>query len=77
MARRALQELAAKALVCMIIEAGGKATAVQADIADAIAVGQLFDKAEAAFGGTDILDNTAVPCIWRRSLRATTLCLTG
>jgi hypothetical protein len=29
MARRALQELAAEALVRMIIEAGGKATAVQ------------------------------------------------
>lgn len=38
---------------------GGQAIAVQADVGDPAAVARLFDAAEAAFGGVDVLVNNA------------------
>ena len=49
----------AEALVKQIEAAGGKAIAVKADVADAAAVRTLFDTAEKAFGGVDVLVNNA------------------
>src|SRR3984957_3163102 len=49
----------AKALVAKIENAGGRAVAAQADIADPAAVARLFDTAEAAFGGIDVVVNNA------------------
>jgi 3-oxoacyl-[acyl-carrier protein] reductase len=49
----------AEALVRQIEAAGGKAIAVKADVADAAAVRALFDTAEKAFGGIDVLVNNA------------------
>jgi 3-oxoacyl-[acyl-carrier protein] reductase len=49
----------AEALVRKIEQAGGKALAAQADVADSGAVKRLFDSAEAAFGGVDVLVNNA------------------
>jgi 3-oxoacyl-[acyl-carrier protein] reductase len=46
-------------LVKEIGSAGGQAIAVQADVSDPKAVRQLFDSAEAAFGGVDVLVNNA------------------
>lgn len=45
----------AEALVLKIAKAGGRAIAVQADISDPAAARSLFDKAQEAFGGVDIL----------------------
>lgn len=50
---------AAEQVVRTIEAAGGKALAAQADVADAAAVAQMFDSAEAAFGGIDVLVNNA------------------
>ncbi len=50
---------AAEAVVAAIAAAGGKAIAVQGDVADAAAMRNLFDRAEAAFGGIDVLVNNA------------------
>jgi 3-oxoacyl-[acyl-carrier protein] reductase len=52
-------EAAAEALVRKIEAAGGRAIAARADVADAQAVARLFDAAEAAFGGVDVLVNNA------------------
>jgi len=49
----------AEAVVAKIEAAGGRAVTVQADIADAAAVARMFDTAEAAFGGVDVLVNNA------------------
>lgn len=49
----------AEALVARIENLGGRAVSAQADIADAAAVARLFDTAEAAFGGVDVLVNNA------------------
>ena len=49
----------AEALVTKIETLGGRAVAAQADIADAAAVARLFNTAEAAFGGVDVLVNNA------------------
>jgi len=49
----------AEALVRSIEQAGGQAVAAQADVADAAAVGRLFDAAQTAFGGVDVLVNNA------------------
>lgn len=49
----------ADAVVAGIREAGGKAVAVQADVADETAARALFDAAEAAFGGVDLVVNGA------------------
>src|SRR5690606_12320265 len=49
----------AEAVVARIEQAGGHAIAVQADVSDAASVASLFDAAEAAFGGVDVLVNNA------------------
>ncbi|KWF27862.1 3-ketoacyl-ACP reductase [Burkholderia cenocepacia] len=49
----------AEALAHELSDAGGQAIAVQADVSDSAAVGRLFDAAEAAFGGVDVLVNNA------------------
>ncbi|TPK71120.1 SDR family oxidoreductase [Mesorhizobium sp. B2-4-15] len=49
----------AEALVDAIEADGGKAVAVQADIADPAGIASLFDAGEKAFGGVDILVNNA------------------
>lgn len=50
---------AARALVGKIEAAGGRALAAQADVSDPGAVRRMFDAAEAAFGGVDVLVNNA------------------
>ena len=50
---------AAEQVVRNIESGGGKALAAQADVADAAAVARMFDSAEAAFGGIDVLVNNA------------------
>ncbi|MDQ0468502.1 SDR family oxidoreductase [Labrys wisconsinensis] len=50
---------AAAAIVEAIEKAGGRALAVQADLADAASAAALFDAAERMFGGADILVNNA------------------
>jgi len=52
-------QAAADALVAEIEAAGGRAIAVQADLADPATPARLFDAAEHAFGGVDILVNNA------------------
>ncbi len=49
----------AEALVRKIEAAGGHARAAQADVSDPAALRRLFDNAEAAFGGVDVLVNNA------------------
>ena len=49
----------AEALVRKIEQAGGRALAAKADISDAGSVRRMFDAAEAAFGGIDVLVNNA------------------
>jgi 3-oxoacyl-[acyl-carrier protein] reductase len=49
----------AEALVRMIEQAGGHALAAKADVSDAADVRRLFDAAETAFGGVDVLVNNA------------------
>jgi 3-oxoacyl-[acyl-carrier protein] reductase len=49
----------AQAVVKTIESAGGKAIAVQADVADAAAVKAMFDQAISAFGRVDVLVNNA------------------
>ena len=49
----------ADALVQQIEAAGGRALAAKADVSDASAVRGMFDAAEAAFGGIDVLVNNA------------------
>ena len=49
----------AEDVVQKIEQAGGKAVTAQADVADAEAVRRMFDSAEAAFGGVDVLVNNA------------------
>jgi 3-oxoacyl-[acyl-carrier protein] reductase len=50
---------AAEALTRKIEAAGGRALSAQADVADPAAVQRLFDAAETAFGGVDVLVNAA------------------
>jgi len=50
---------AAEAVTARIEAVGGRARSAQADIADPAAVARLFDTAEAAFGGVDVLVNNA------------------
>jgi 3-oxoacyl-[acyl-carrier protein] reductase len=52
------EDLAEQA-VAEIEGAGGRALAVQADVADEEAVARLFDRAEADFGGVDVVVNAA------------------
>lgn len=49
----------AEALVRKIEGAGGRALAAKADVSDTAAVARMFDAAEAAFGGVDVLVNNA------------------
>ena len=49
----------AQAVVARIEAAGGGAVAAQADISDVAAVARMFDSAETAFGGVDVLINNA------------------
>lgn len=49
----------AEAAVREIEAAGGKAITAQADVSDPAAVRRLFDHAESAFGGVDVLVNNA------------------
>src|ERR1700722_19279099 len=49
----------ADAVVARIEAAGGRAVAAKADISDAAAVARMFDSAETAFGGVDVLINNA------------------
>jgi 3-oxoacyl-[acyl-carrier protein] reductase len=49
----------AEALVRKIQEAGGQALAAKADVSDVAAVRRMFDAAETAFGGVDVLVNNA------------------
>ncbi len=49
----------AEALVHKIEQAGGRALAAKADISDADSVRRMFDAAESAFGGVDVLVNNA------------------
>jgi 3-oxoacyl-[acyl-carrier protein] reductase len=49
----------AEATVREIEAAGGKAISAQADVADPAAVRRLFDSAETAFGGVDVVVNNA------------------
>jgi 3-oxoacyl-[acyl-carrier protein] reductase len=46
-------------LIAGIEREGGRAISAQADVSDAFAVGRMFDAAEAAFGGVDVLVNNA------------------
>jgi 3-oxoacyl-[acyl-carrier protein] reductase len=49
----------ADALVAKIEAAGGRAVTAQADVSDPAAVARMFDAAQAAFGGVDVLVNNA------------------
>jgi 3-oxoacyl-[acyl-carrier protein] reductase len=49
----------AEALTAKIEKDGGRAIGVQADVSDHAAVSRMFDRAEAAFGGVDVLVNNA------------------
>jgi 3-oxoacyl-[acyl-carrier protein] reductase len=49
----------AEAVVGKIEAAGGKALSARADVSDAVAVRGMFDAAEVAFGGIDVLVNNA------------------
>ena len=49
----------AEVLVAEIESAGGRAVAAPGDVSDASAVARLFEGAEAAFGGVDVLVNNA------------------
>ncbi|CAM5774679.1 3-ketoacyl-ACP reductase [Labrys miyagiensis] len=50
---------AAEDVARKIEQAGGRAVTAQADVADAEAVRRMFDSAETAFGGVDVLVNNA------------------
>ena len=50
---------AAEAVVRKIEQAGGRGFVAQADVSDPKAVAHMFDAAEAAFGGVDVLINNA------------------
>ncbi len=52
-------EVEADAAVAEITGAGGRAIAVQADVADETAVAELFDATEQAFGGIDVVVHAA------------------
>ncbi|MFF7799664.1 SDR family oxidoreductase [Streptomyces olivaceus] len=50
---------AAEEVVASITSAGGRAVAVQADVAEEKEVAALFDRAEAEYGGVDVVVNSA------------------
>jgi 3-oxoacyl-[acyl-carrier protein] reductase len=49
----------AEALAGKIEQAGGRAVTAQADVSDSAAVARMFDMADAAFGGVDVVVNNA------------------
>jgi 3-oxoacyl-[acyl-carrier protein] reductase len=49
----------AEALAARLAQAGARTLALQADVSDPRAVTAMFDRAEAAFGGVDVLVNNA------------------
>jgi NAD(P)-dependent dehydrogenase (short-subunit alcohol dehydrogenase family) len=49
----------AQAVIARIEAAGGRAVSAQADISNVAAVARMFDSAESAFGGVDVLINSA------------------
>jgi 3-oxoacyl-[acyl-carrier protein] reductase len=49
----------AEVAVKSVVDAGGRAVAVRADVADESAVAALFDRTEDTFGGVDVVVNTA------------------
>ena len=49
----------AEVLAGKIAQAGGRAITAQADVSDPASVARLFDSAESAFGGVDVLVNNA------------------
>jgi len=49
----------AEELVAAVTAAGGRAIAVTGDVADETAMASVFDEVEAAFGGIDVVVNTA------------------
>jgi 3-oxoacyl-[acyl-carrier protein] reductase len=49
----------ADALVAQVVAGGGQAIAVTGDVADEVAMAAAFDEVEAAFGGIDVVVNTA------------------
>ncbi|MGY8709201.1 SDR family oxidoreductase [Bradyrhizobium sp. 18BD] len=49
----------AEALAGKIEKAGGRAVTAQADVSDPAAVARMFDMADAAFGGVDVIVNNA------------------
>jgi 3-oxoacyl-[acyl-carrier protein] reductase len=49
----------AETLAAKIENAGGKAITAWADVSDSAAVARMFDRAEAAYGGVDVLVNNA------------------
>ncbi len=49
----------AEALVRTIVESGGRASAIKADVSNSAAVHAMFDATEAQFGGVDVLVNNA------------------
>jgi 3-oxoacyl-[acyl-carrier protein] reductase len=59
----ARQEQSADAVVEEIRRAGGRAAALEADLADPASVPRLFDHAEAALGPVDVLVNNAAYCL--------------
>jgi 3-oxoacyl-[acyl-carrier protein] reductase len=52
-------EAAAEALAQKIEATGGRALTARADVSDPVAVARMFDDAEKAFGGVDVLVNNA------------------
>jgi 3-oxoacyl-[acyl-carrier protein] reductase len=52
-------EAAAEAVVQKIEQTGGRALAAKADVSDAAAVRRMFEAAETAYGGVDVLVNNA------------------
>ncbi|TDC59733.1 SDR family oxidoreductase [Micromonospora sp. KC207] len=49
----------AEQIVAAIVAAGGDAVAVRADVADEVAVAELFDTAERTYGGIDVVVHSA------------------
>ena len=64
----------AEAVVARIEAAGGRAVTAKADIADVAAVARMFDSAETAFSGVDVLINNAGIMNLGASRIATTPC---
>lgn len=56
---------AADEVVKTIVDAGGKASAVGADVSTSAGIRQLFDESEKAYGGTDILINNAGAILYK------------